>query len=94
MFVLLFKNLNLDLPGESVFYLTTLSGMIAMPQILKAEKILKNKREILDEKELPYEINLPNQLKFHPIFICPVTKELSTLENPPMLLNCGHAVSQ
>jgi len=82
------------LPSESGFYLATLAGMIAMPQIMKAEKILKNKRDILNEKELPYEINLPNQLKFHPIFICPVTKEISTLENPPMLLNCGHSVSQ
>lgn len=84
----------LKLPGESGFYLATLSGMIAMPQIIKAEKIMRKKSEILEEKELPYEINLPNQLKFHEIFICPVTKELSTVENPPMLLKCGHAVSR
>jgi hypothetical protein len=68
--------------------------MIALPQILKAEKILKFKKEILNEKELPYEIHLTNQLKFHSLFICPVTKEISTPENPPMLLLCGHAVSQ
>jgi hypothetical protein len=82
------------LPNESGFYLSTLSGMIALPQIIKAEKILKNKKEIINEKELPYEIVLPNQLKFHSLFICPVTKEISTPENPPMLLNCGHTVSQ
>jgi hypothetical protein len=68
--------------------------MIAMPQILKAERILKNKKEIISQQELPFEIHLPNELKFHSIFICPVTKEISTPENPPMLLNCGHAVSQ
>ncbi len=65
-----------------------------MPQILKAERILKNKKEIISQQELPFEIHLPNELKFHSIFICPVTKEISTPENPPMLLNCGHAVSQ
>lgn len=82
------------MPNESGFYLTTLSGMIALPQILKAEKILKGKKEIINQKELPYEIHLSNHLKFHSLFICPVTKEISTPENPPMLLSCGHVVSQ
>ena len=68
--------------------------MIALPQILKAEKILRNKKEIINEKELPYEIHLSNQLKFHSLFVCPVTKEISTSDNLPMLLNCGHVVSQ
>ena len=67
--------------------------MLALPQILKAEKILKSKKEII-EKELPYELHLPNQLKFHSLFICPVTKEISTPDNLPMLLLCGHVVSQ
>ena len=84
----------LDLPNESGFFLTLLSGMISLPQILKAEKIIKDKKDIINEKELPYEITLPNQLKFHSLFVCPVTKEISTPENPPMLLICGHAVSQ
>lgn len=68
--------------------------MISLPQILKAESILKTKRDIITEKELPYEIQLPNQLKFHNLFICPVSKEISTPENPPMLLTCGHCISQ
>ena len=80
------------MPNESGFFLTLLSGMIGLPQILKAEKIIKDRKDIINE--LPYEINLPNQLKFHSLFVCPVTKEISTPENPPMLLNCGHAVSQ
>jgi len=68
--------------------------MIALPQILKAERILKNKKDITNETELPYEIQKNNQLKFHSIFICPVTKEISTKDNPPMLLTCGHVVSR
>lgn len=74
--------------------MTLLAGMLSLPQILKAEKIIKDKKDIINEKELPYEINLPNNLKFHSLFVCPVTKEISTPENTPMLLNCGHAVSQ
>jgi hypothetical protein len=86
--------LNLDLPNESGFHLSTIAGMIALPQIKKAENILKNRKDIINEKELPYEIHIPNELKYHSLFICPITKEISTPENPPMLLNCGHVVSQ
>ncbi len=35
-----------------------------------------------------------NDFKYHSIFICPVTKEFSTPENPPMLLKCGHVISK
>ena len=41
--------------------------MIALPQLLKAVKILKEKTDIKDKddiKELPYEIKLPNELNF------------------------------
>lgn len=83
----------LALPSESGFFLTMLAGMVSLPQILKAEEILKTKKELLTNNELPYEIHLPNELKFHSVFICPVTKEISTPSNPPMLLTCGHTVS-
>lgn len=66
--------------------------MLALPQILKAEKLFKIKSDVV--KELPYEIKMPNSLKFHSIFVCPVLKEISTIENPPMLLTCGHVVSK
>lgn len=65
-----------------------------MPQIAKAQNILKNKQDILKHNELPFEINIPNELKYHSIFMCPVTKEISNVLNPPMLLICGHVVSK
>lgn len=68
--------------------------MFALPQIIKAEKVFKNKKEVLKKKELPYELKLTNEMKFHPVFICPVTKEASCEDNPPMLLVCGHAISK
>lgn len=82
------------MPKQSSFYITLLAGMIAMPQIVKASKVLKGKIDMIKDKELPYEISLPKELKFHSIFICPVTKESSTEENPPMLLSCGHVISK
>lgn len=82
------------MPNDSGFYLSIIAGLISIPQILKEEKVLKTTKALLNDNNISYEIQLPNQLKFHSLFICPVTKEISTPSNPPMLLKCGHCVSQ
>ncbi|CAM9906099.1 unnamed protein product [Ectocarpus sp. 13 AM-2016] len=43
-------------------------------------------------QELPLEVPLPPGLRYHSMFSCPVSREPSTLDNPPVLLKCGHAV--
>eukprot|EP00762_Andalucia_godoyi_P003330 ANDGO_06527.mRNA.1 LisH domain-containing protein C29A3.03c len=42
--------------------------------------------------ELPGEVNLPDSLRFHTLFVCPISKEVASEENPPTLLMCGHAI--
>ena len=43
--------------------------------------------------ELPVEIELPPDLRFHSVFACPVSREQATYpHNPPMMLPCGHAL--
>jgi hypothetical protein len=34
------------------------------------------------------------ELQFHSVFACPVTREQAKPSNPPMLLSCGHVVSR
>jgi len=69
------------------------AGTIALPVLLKMSSIMREKRtEWTSEGELPVEIPLPEQFHFHSIFTCPVSKEQSTEENPPMLLSCGHCL--
>ena len=69
------------------------AGTIALPVLLKMSSIMREKRtEWTSEGELPVEIPLPEQYHFHSIFTCPVSKEQSTEENPPMLLSCGHCL--
>ncbi|KAI9682301.1 MAG: hypothetical protein M1817_000355 [Caeruleum heppii] len=40
------------------------------------------------------EIPLPPSYHFHSIFVCPVSKEQTTEQNPPMMMPCGHVVAQ
>jgi len=37
---------------------------------------------------------LSSELHFHSLFACPVSREHSTADNPPMLLHCGHVIAK
>jgi hypothetical protein len=43
-------------------------------------------------KQLPVETPLDNAFQFQSIFACPVSRDQSTAENPPMLMACGHVL--
>ncbi|KAM0893266.1 hypothetical protein ACQ4PT_025223 [Festuca glaucescens] len=45
-------------------------------------------------KQLPVPIDIGPELQYHSVFVCPVLREQSSDENPPMLMPCGHAVSK
>lgn len=40
------------------------------------------------------ELELGSEFAFHSIFACPVSREQSSAENPPMLLPCGHVLCE
>lgn len=62
---------------------------------MKMSSIMKEKRtEWTSRNELPVEIPLLPKYQYHSIFVCPVSKEQTTEENPPMMLPCGHVVAQ
>ena len=44
--------------------------------------------------ELPIEVPLAPENRFHSVFACPVSKDQATDANPPMMLNCGHVVAK
>ncbi|KAL6713772.1 hypothetical protein ACLMJK_008264 [Lecanora helva] len=85
----------LGLSADSPLYIATTAGAIALPTLLKLQAIMKEKRtEWTTQHELPVETPLPPAYHFHSIFVCPVSKEQTTDENPPMMMPCGHVISQ
>lgn len=44
--------------------------------------------------QLPVEIELGPDFVFRSIFACPVSRDSSAPDNPPMLLPCGHVLCE
>jgi E3 ubiquitin-protein transferase RMND5 len=85
----------LGLSAESPLYVAATAGAIALPQLIKYTSYMKAKKtEWTTENELAFETPLPRSMIYHPIFVCPVSKEQTTEQNPPMMLPCGHVISK
>ncbi|KAH0845519.1 hypothetical protein AYO21_09613 [Fonsecaea monophora] len=85
----------LELSADSPLYIAATAGAIALPILHKLQTIQKQKRtEWTSENELPVETPLPPSYQFHSIFVCPVSKEQTTDQNPPMMLPCCHVIAQ
>ncbi|KAF6839644.1 regulator of gluconeogenesis [Colletotrichum musicola] len=83
----------LGLSAESPLYVAATAGAIALPQLIKYTNYMKAKRtEWTTQNELAFETPLPRSMIYHPIFVCPVSKEQTTEQNPPMMLPCGHVI--
>lgn len=84
-------NMSKDLPLKVV---TDIGGGGALSRIAKVRGVLKEKRtEWTSVQELPVEIPLPPEYRYHSVFACPVSKEQATDANPPMMMPCGHVVA-
>lgn len=84
----------LGLPADAPLYTAVGVGTSAMPTIIKMSSILKDKSGLgwSAADELPVEVPLQDNQRFHSIFACPVSKEQATAENPPMMMACGHVI--
>ena len=77
--------------------MTTQASVYALPKLAKTMQLVRQGEWMKQaHAELPVEIDLGLQFKFHDVFICPVSKEASGVNshNPPVLLACGHVISK
>ena len=49
---------------------------------------------ILSKDELPIEIDVGQEHRYHSVFACPILRQQTTDQNPPMKLVCGHVISK
>ncbi|KZP24842.1 hypothetical protein FIBSPDRAFT_918682 [Athelia psychrophila] len=72
-----------------------IGGGGALARIEKGRKVMRERKsEWSQTDELPIEIPLPPENRYHSIFACPVSKEQSTERNPPMMMPCGHVLNK
>ncbi|KAG6889307.1 hypothetical protein C0995_001963 [Termitomyces sp. Mi166 len=72
-----------------------IGGGGALARIEKGRKVMRERKsEWSQTDELPIEIPLPPENRYHSIFACPVSKEQATEQNPPMMMQCGHVIAK
>jgi hypothetical protein len=67
-------------------------GPSALARIEKGKKVLRSRSQWAARDELPIEIPLPAENRYHSVFTCPVSKEQASERNPPMMIGCGHVI--
>jgi hypothetical protein len=85
----------LGLSAESPLYVAATAGALALPLLMKYRSAARAKNtEWSTANEQAFETPLPERMVYHSIFVCPVSKEQTTEENPPMIIPCGHVLAQ
>ncbi|XP_047955068.1 protein RMD5 homolog [Salvia hispanica] len=78
---------------ESPLSVTIAAGVQGLPTLLKLMNVMTGKKqEWQTMKQLPVPVDLDREFQFHSVFVCPVSRDQVSEENPPMLLTCGHVL--
>ncbi|XP_044736227.1 E3 ubiquitin-protein ligase RMND5A [Chrysoperla carnea] len=87
----------LGLSVDSPLAVCVNAGCTALPALLNIKQVMLQRQVtgIWNGKdELPIEIDLGNERRYHSVFACPILRQQSTESNPPMKLICGHVISR
>nr|GEW74612.1 protein RMD5 homolog A-like [Tanacetum cinerariifolium] len=79
--------------NDSPLRVTIAAGIQGLPTLLKLMSVMTGKKqEWQSMKQLPVPVDLGMEFQFHSIFVCPVSREQASEDNPPMLMSCGHVL--
>jgi len=87
----------LGLSVESPLSVSTRAGCTALPALLNIKQVMASRQcsDVWSAKdELPIEIDLGKDCRYHSIFACPILRQQTTRNNPPVRLICGHVISR
>ncbi|ELU09727.1 hypothetical protein CAPTEDRAFT_159757, partial [Capitella teleta] len=87
----------LGLSMESALSVIVKAGCAALPPLLTIKQVMLQRQcsGVWSAKdELPVEIDIGVDCRFHSIFACPILKQQSNDSNPPVRLICGHVISR
>lgn len=82
---------------ESPLSVSIKAGCIALPPLLNIKQVMQQRQVSgvwSNKDELPVEIDLGTDFRYHSVFACPILRQQSTDSNPPMRLICGHVISK
>ncbi|PON75882.1 Ubiquitin-protein ligase [Parasponia andersonii] len=78
---------------NSPFGVAIAAGFEGLPTLLKLANVMAaKKQEWQAMKQLPVPVELGKEFQFHSIFVCPVSRDQGSEENPPMLMPCLHVL--
>lgn len=78
---------------NSPLSMTMAAGFEGLPTLLKLANVMAaKKQEWQAMKQLPVPVELGKEFQFHSIFVCPVSRDQASEENPPMLMPCLHVL--
>lgn len=83
--IAIFCQLN-GIPRHSALSVSMMAGLSGLEMLRKMYLALDRPNEWKTLPQLFAEVPLPEDFQFHSIFTCPVSKEETTVDNPPMLL--------
>ncbi|XP_020610029.1 protein RMD5 homolog A-like [Orbicella faveolata] len=87
----------LGLSLESPLQVCITAGCVALPSLLQIRQVMQQRQVTgvwTSKDELPVEVDLAPQYRYHSLFACPILRQQCTDANPPVRLSCGHVISR
>lgn len=87
----------MGLAVESPLAVAVNAGCVALPALLNIKQVMLQRQVsgVWNAKdELPIEIDVGEDCRYHSVFACPILRQQVSDNNPPMRLTCGHCISR